>query len=228
LGLACFTLARVWRDNSASALVAEERWAGESPAEEKACCCPLTEEAAEKPLTDKSIYQLGSSWTCHDRRRINLPQLRGKVQVIAMIFTHCVSSCPRLVEDMKRLESQLRGQSLAGVGFVLVSLDPERDSPRVLNEYRERMELCGENWTLLRGHPDDVREFAAVLGVRYKKVGERDLAHSNLISVLNQEGELVAQQEGLGVEPTAIMQAIKRALSAGGDQDGKPAPPNKP
>jgi protein SCO1/2 len=82
----------------------------------------------------------------------------------------------------------------------------------VLKEYRERMELCGENWTLLHGHPDDVRELAAVLGVRYKNVGERDIAHSNVISVLNKEGELLYQQEGLSVGLTPIMLAIKTAL----------------
>ena len=46
-----------------------------------------------------------------------------------------------------------------------------------------RMELGGESWTLLHGHPDDVRELAAVLGVKYKKVGERDVAHRFVAAV---------------------------------------------
>jgi protein SCO1/2 len=189
------------------------RETGGQPLEKSGCCCQVQAAASEEILPDKSLYQLESSWTRHDNQTISLKQLRGKVQLIAMIFTHCPSSCPRLVDDMKRLESQLRGESINDVGFVLVSLDPERDGPEVLREYSTRMELCGQNWTLLHGHPDDVRELAVVLGVRYKKVGAREIAHSNMISVLNKSGELMYQQEGLGVEPTAIVQAIKKVAS---------------
>jgi protein SCO1/2 len=210
--LVCLPLAVVLRGNPQSSTSVEESARGRRPSEESACSCAFKDPASAEILSDKSVYHLESLWTRHDNQTINLKQLRGKVQVIAMIFTHCPSSCPRLVADMKRLESQLRDQSINEVGFALVSLDPERDSPQVLKEYSARMDLCGQNWTLLRGHPDDVRELAAVLGVRYKKVGERDIAHSNLISILNKEGELVYQQEGLGVEPPAIMQAIQTAL----------------
>src|SRR5438132_2428909 len=110
LGLACFTLVLVLRDNPVSAPVVEKPQSSASPSEDSVCCYQFTEAGSEETLTDKSIYQLGSSWIRHDSQTIKLRQFRGKVQVIAMIFTHCPSSCPRLVADMKHLESNLQAR----------------------------------------------------------------------------------------------------------------------
>ena len=45
-----------------------------------------------------------------------------------------------------------------------------------------------------------MREFANVLAVKYKEISPIDFSHSNIISVFNPEGELIHQQEGLGVD----------------------------
>ena len=42
-----------------------------------------------------------------------------------------------------------------------------------------------------------MRELAALLGVKYKQEAGGMFAHSNLITVLNQEGEIVHQRAGL-------------------------------
>jgi protein SCO1/2 len=83
------------------------------------------------------------------------------------------------------------------VGFTLVSFDPKRDTPEALAEYRKVRNLAAEHWTLLRGEPDDVQELAALLGVRYKQDARGQFAHSNVITVLNADGEIVGQQVGL-------------------------------
>jgi protein SCO1/2 len=46
-------------------------------------------------------------------------------------------------------------------------------------------------------------EMAALLGIRYKKLPDGEFAHSNVITLLNPEGEIVHQQIGLGQERTA-------------------------
>jgi len=38
-----------------------------------------------------------------------------------------------------------------------------------------------------------------VLAVNYKQISPIDFSHSNIISVFNPKGELIYQQEGLGV-----------------------------
>src|SRR5690554_1258463 len=56
----------------------------------------------------------------------------------------------------------------------------------------------------------DVRRFALVLGVGYKRISPIDFSHSNIISVFNQNGELTFQKKGLGVDDEAIVEAIEK------------------
>ena len=96
------------------------------------------------------------------------------------------------------------------VNFVLVSLDTERDTPAALHDYRGRQQLANANWTLLRGAKDDVRELAALLGVNYQKDARGQFAHSNVITILNPEGEIIHQQIGLNQKPGDAVKALQK------------------
>ena len=158
-------------------------------------CCSKSEPAAA--FTDKSLYQLGSRWTTDAGKQIRLGELRGRPQVVAMFFANCQYACPLIVNDMKQIEGALTPAQRARVGFTLVSFDPKRDTAEALAEYRRVRDLGAEHWTLLRGEPDDVQELAALLGVRYKQDARGQFAHSNVITVLNADGEIAHQQVGL-------------------------------
>lgn len=158
-------------------------------------CCSRSEPAGA--FTDKSLYQAGSRWTNDAGKQIKLGELRGRPQVVAMFFGNCQSACPLIVHDMQQIEAALTPRQRARVGFTLVTFDPKRDTAEALAEYRRARDLAAERWTLLRGEADDVQELAALLGVRYKQDARGQFAHSNVITVLNAEGEIVHQQIGL-------------------------------
>ncbi len=61
----------------------------------------------KKEISDLSIYNLPSKWTTQDGKDIELKSLRGNVLVMVMIYTSCKSACPRLVADMRDIESKL-------------------------------------------------------------------------------------------------------------------------
>lgn len=161
--------------------------------------------------SDLSIYNLESSWTNQDAQQVHLKDLGNKVQLIAMIYSSCKNACPRIIADMKRIEAEVEEKYKNQVNLVLVSIDPEVDTPEKLKTLAQKSHL-EENWTLLRGEADDVLELAALLGVKYKKISETDYAHSNMISVLNPQGEIKHQQIGLGVEPQETLDAIQKLL----------------
>ncbi|WP_281237749.1 MULTISPECIES: SCO family protein [Flavobacterium] len=150
-------------------------------------------------ITDLSIYNLPSKWTNQDGMQIEMKDLKGKVLVMVMIYTSCKSACPRLVADMRNIESRLPANIKDNVKLVLVSIDPEVDTPERLKSFSVENKMDGNQWVFLRSTEENTREFAAVLSVNYKKVSPMDFSHSNIISVFNAEGELAYQQEGLGV-----------------------------
>ncbi|MBP6758509.1 MAG: SCO family protein, partial [Flavobacterium sp.] len=157
----------------------------------------------EKPISDLSIYNLPSKWTNQDGKNIEMKDLKGKVLVMVMIYTSCKAACPRLVADMRNIESRLSEDVKENVQLVLVSIDPEVDTPKRLKSFSIENKMDGNQWVFLRSTEENTREFAAVLAVNYKKVSPIDFSHSNIISVFNTEGELVFQQEGLGVNSDA-------------------------
>jgi protein SCO1/2 len=172
-----------------------------------ACCCSAV---APADYTDKSVYQLDSTWTSDADKKVHLGVLRGKPQVVAMFFASCQFTCPLTVNDMKNVEAALPETLRTNVGFTLISFDSKRDTSAALHTYRVKRELSAPTWTLLRGEPDNVRELAALLGVVYKEDANGDFAHSNLITVLNGEGEIIFQQPGVNIDPKEIVSRIEQ------------------
>jgi protein SCO1/2 len=166
-----------------------------------------------KELPELSIYNLPSPWTTQNNEEIELEELRGKVLVMVMIYTSCKAACPRLVADMRNIEKQVAEEDLDDVRFIMVSIDPETDTPQRLKKFSEENQMEEDHWMFLRGTPEDTREFAAVLAVSYKKISPIDFSHSNIISVFDEEGVLVHQQEGLGVDNTETIEAIREEVS---------------
>ena len=180
-------------------------------AEEKPPCC--REVAATAPLTDKSIYQLESRWTSDVGREVTLSVFRGRPQIVAMFFASCEYACPIIVGNMKAIEAALPEGLRGKVDFLLVSFDVERDTTEALKAYRAKEQLASARWTLLRGKEDDVRELAALLGVNYQRDARGQFAHSNVITILNSEGEVNSQTIGLKVDANETVTALEKMLT---------------
>ncbi|WP_245806779.1 SCO family protein [Arenibacter amylolyticus] len=156
-------------------------------------------EKKEGEISDLSIYNLPSVWTTQHNEEIELKELQGNVVVMVMIYTSCPAACPRLAADMRNIEKQIPADKKKDVTLVLVSIDPETDTPERLAAFAKENLMESNQWVLLRGTEANTREFAAVLAVNYKRISPLDFSHSNIISVFDQGGELVHQKEGLGV-----------------------------
>ncbi len=165
-------------------------------------------EKKSAELTTNSIYNLESEWITQDSQTVKLKDQLGKVQVLAMVYTSCPSVCPRLVFDMLEIDNQTR-EKYSDLRFTLVTMDPEVDTPEQLKLFAEEYQLDLSRWQLLQGKEDDILELAATLNVKFKKVSDTDYSHSILISVLNQNGEVVYRQEGMNANLNATLKAIE-------------------
>lgn len=167
---------------------------------------------ATSDAASESIFNLASVWHTEEGNAIELKDLKGKALVMVMIYTSCKAACPRLVADMKALHDKVPINQKDAVQYVLVSIDPVHDTPQKLKQFAISKEMDGAEWTFLQGDPESVREFANVLSVKYKEILPMDFSHSNIISVFSQEGVLVYQQEGLGVDNNETVEAIIKTI----------------
>ncbi len=172
---------------------------GISPAgNEPSPAAVMDETAFSHEPVDASIYAHDASWTDHDGEAAGFAAFNGRPVVLSMIFTNCANACPMIVNDMKRIGELLPSDVKDRAAYVLVSLDPDRDTPNAMRRFAEGHALDLNRWTLLRGRESDVRTLAALLGVRYRAQADGQIAHTSTIAVLNQEGEMVFRHTGSG------------------------------
>jgi len=152
--------------------------------------------ATGKRLNGNSVYQLTGTWTDQHEKQLTLGKLQGHPQIVAMIFTHCRAICPRIVEQMKAIRDSLPQPIRNQVGGVLVSFDPDRDTPEHLRQYAAQRQL-DDRWELLKGNADEVRALSMVLSVRYQKLAGGDYSHTGNIYILDRAGNIVQAVDGL-------------------------------
>ncbi len=184
--------------------------AGDASAAGDGPCCAAA--PAPAGLSSASLYHLGSSWHDQTGAERKLADFRGRVQVVAMIFTRCQYACPRTLADLRAIDAALPAGLRDAAHWLLVSFDDVRDTPAALREYSLREGLDPSRWTLLHGSASAVRELAAALGVSYARDANGDFSHGNAITVLDRAGAIAHQSRGLGADATATAAAIARVL----------------
>ncbi|MEW6776132.1 MAG: SCO family protein [Bdellovibrionota bacterium] len=175
--------------------------------------------AAEKApgFPSDSLYQLESSWLTQDGKEIRLGSLAGSPVVIALVYTSCKASCPLILGDFRKIHKNL-SENASRISFVLVSMDPDRDTPGRLKEFEKGQKFPAPGrWVLLNGKEESVRELAAALNVSYRKTG-KEFAHSNVITVLDPTGKIAHQQPQPGSSVQKTIETIQGLLGG----EGKP------
>ena len=166
--------------------------------------------AAVGTIPDQSLYMLTDSFQTQNNENIVLAKFAGKPTVVGMIFTHCDYACPRLTADIKNINKELNvGEGK--VNYLLISFDTERDTPEVLKKYGENLKL-DKDYTLLHGDEETVRTLSVLLNVQFQKDAEGNFSHSNIISVLDKEGLLVTQKEGLEANHDNMIASLQGML----------------
>ncbi len=174
-------------------------------------CCSVSVPAAASTnaLPDHSLFHLEGEWSNQKGETVSLVDFAGKPSLITMFFSSCGYACPILIQDMKNLRSQLPLDQQDQLNILLLSFDSERDLPAALAEFATQRDLETPPWVLMHGDEDVVLETSALLGVRFRKDDKGNFAHSNLITLLNAQGEVVYKLEGLRADSAPLLEAIK-------------------
>ncbi len=177
-----------------------------------ACSLMSCKQSHSDQISEDSVYNLSSKWQKQDGSKIQLVDLKGKVVVMVMIYTSCKTACPRLTAEMRQIAQKVGDADAKDIRYVLVSIDPEKDTPEKMTEYLKTNKFDSEQWVFLRADEDDTRELANVLSVKYKEISPIDFSHSNIISVFSKDGSLAFQKEGLGLDIEGTVAEIKKQL----------------
>jgi protein SCO1/2 len=153
---------------------------------------------AADALPGDSIYQLRLPLSSQDGDAIGLDVYRGHPTLITMFYGSCPFVCPTLINSIQHMEGKLDAPSRGRLRVLLVSLDPERDTPAALGELAKRHHADLTRWRFAQTPEAEVRKLAAVLGVQYRKLPDGSFNHSTVITLLDRDGRIAAQTSAIG------------------------------
>ena len=169
--------------------------------------------AQSRPLPETSVYRLRGAFTDQDGRAFELSSLRGSPVLMAMFYGSCRTMCPIIIEDARAVDAALSASEREQLRVVLVTIDPERDTPERLRALAAERSLPVPRWSLLRGADSVLRPLAMVLGVQYRRLPDGNFAHGASLTLLDREGRIAAQIEGLRRPNAPIVDRLHEMLA---------------
>jgi protein SCO1 len=120
--------------------------------------------------------------------------LQGRWSLMFFGFTHCPGICPMTLTTLAQARKQLSGLDPDELPQVLlVSVDPERDTPELLAKYVSRFD---PSFIGVTGSAAAIDEFTAALGIAHKKIGagtdDYMVDHTAAIMMVDPQGRRVA------------------------------------
>jgi cytochrome oxidase Cu insertion factor (SCO1/SenC/PrrC family) len=154
--------------------------------------------------------------TDHTGARVSDTALRGGYTLLYFGYTFCPDVCPTELGGMAATIDAL-GEAGARVTPVMITIDPERDTPEVLAEY---VPLFHERLIGLTGTAEEIRDVATQFRVFYQRFDSNQytyylMDHSSFVYLLDREGD-VASMFRYGTAPEDMAAAIRQVMAARG------------
>jgi protein SCO1/2 len=104
-------------------------------------------------------------------------KLAGKAYAVSFFFAECPSICRDLNAQVQRLNEQLKNTDIT---FVSVSVDPDRDTPEILNRYAQDYGATADRWAFLTGPMYQLKQLGEQ---QFRVVIDRDFHNDNVLLV---------------------------------------------
>ncbi len=130
-------------------------------------------------------------------------QLKGKFYVASFFFSSCPSTCPRLMEKMDLVQKRVKGVGTK-IALVTFTVDPENDTPEVLNQFARKRHANPHVWSFLTGTKEELQKiiihgFKVPMGdgrvpmngvIDGEPVTLFDIVHSEKVALVDDQGRI--------------------------------------
>jgi protein SCO1/2 len=123
----------------------------------------------------------------------------GKVYVVEFFFTTCPTICPKMNENMLKIQNEFYGN--LDFGIASFSINPKYDTPQILKEYAETHGATSKNWNFLTGDQDIIYELANTGFTLYAgedSNAEGGFEHSGMFALVDKQGNIRSRLDEYG------------------------------
>lgn len=132
---------------------------------------------------------------------ITRADLLGKVWVADFVFTSCAGPCPEMSLRMRSLQQTLK-KTGRDVMLVTVTLDPTRDTPKILARYADKYHADPKRWLFLTGSDEQAIHDLVLKGFLQAlapATQDSPIIHSTRFVLVDKKGRIRKAHEGLDV-----------------------------
>jgi protein SCO1 len=149
----------------------------------------------------------------HQNTRVRFydDMLRNKVVAVNFMFTSCATFCPRATANLQKVQARLGTRLGRDVFMLSITVDPQTDTPEVLNRYAAA-HAARPGWYFLTGERDDIDRIRRKLGVF-----DDDPDKTQHTGILTYGNEATGTWDAMPViaSPTVITRALERLAAVG-------------
>jgi len=124
-------------------------------------------------------------------------QLKGKIYVTDFFFTSCPGICPKMTNQLKRVQESFSGNN--DIKIVSISVDPTHDTPEELTKYAKLNGANSDQWYFLTGNKDSIYTLAQqgfYLSAGEEKGSAEAFVHSDKLVLVDKEGRVRGYYNG--------------------------------
>jgi protein SCO1/2 len=168
---------------------------------------------------EKEIPKLGSvapfEFVDQSGKPFASTELRGKAWVGAFFFTRCPTVCPKITARMQALQ-RFGNERQLDFRLVSFSIDPDFDTPAVLEKYGQDNGVDVQRWRLLTGSAERIKQLSegtfrlALSGRPNPNADHLGMIHSGHLVLVDREGILRGHYRSSDEEQ---MQQLQRDLT---------------
>jgi len=138
-------------------------------------------------------------FTNQDGKSISNSFYDEKVYVVEFFFTTCPTICPKMNENMVKVQNEFYGN--LDFGIASFSINPKYDTPSILKEYAKSHGATLKTWNFLTGDQEEIYDLANngfTLFAGENSEAEGGFEHSGMFALIDKQGNIRSRMDDLG------------------------------
>lgn len=160
-------------------------------------------EIRARYFTPTDLVEIGSApsfeLTNQDGKKVTDRDYLDKVYVLEFFFSTCPTICPKMNQNMLKLQEQFKNQT--DFGIVSITINPENDTPEVLKEHAKLLGVQNPNWNFLTGDQKYIYELANKGFNLYAAEDSQvngGFEHSGMFALIDKKGNIRCRKDQFG------------------------------
>ena len=167
---------------------------------------PLQRREVNVPIEDFVLID-------QNGRAFDFQTLRGKVVVVTFGYTTCPDICPLTTAALRQLQDSFGRDERSRVHLLMMTTDPEIDSPAVLAAYAKRYNVDLSTWSFLSGDPAVLAEVWKHFGVTVQRRARGLIDHTSLTALVDGRGVMRYVYYGAAPDTEMVGKDLRTLLS---------------